>query len=247
MLVAGRLSGFLLFAPVFGSAHVPPTVRALLPVVIGLVAAPLLPAGWENAALGATLSLPLLTVLVAAEFLLGVVAALQIQFFLEIWRMAGSMIAINLGLSFAQQVDPTLETEETVLSVLLTQFFIVLFLVTGAHLEFVRLAVASLQHVPPGTLLPAAELAETSGRLAGRIFVGGLHLALPILAIVLFVQAALGLIAKFCQELEVLMLALPLQLGLGVVLLTLLIPVFAGVMHSHLAEALDRIATLVAQ
>ena len=245
LTVYGRLAVFLVFAPVFGATHVPVPVRILLPALIGVVVSPLLPADWGPQALGAALSLPLLTVLIFAEFLLGAVAALQVQFFVEIWRMAGDIIASNIGLSFAQQVDPSFEMQDTVLGVVLTQLFVVLFLVAGVHLDLIRLAVASLQQVPPGTLLPAADLAETSCRLAGRIFSDGLHLALPVMGIVLFVQVGLGLISKFAQEIEVLMLALPLQLSLGVLVLALLIPVFSGVIHSHLDEVLDLVTRLV--
>lgn len=224
----GRMGGFLAAIPFF-SKSVPVRILLLLNLTLSTVLFPTLPAGWGNGLGNALFCLPHLMLIMFREVLLGIVAALQIRVMLEIFALAGERIGRNMGFTMAKEFDPTLESQLSIIGVLLTQTFIVLFIMRGFHLDCLRIAAASLQQFGPGEFVPDLNIVVYIQQLLSWMFVSAYKLAIPVICVVLFINLAMGLMTKFGQEFQVLMLAFPIRIGLGILILISLIPVIITV------------------
>jgi len=230
-----RIIGFLVLAPVTGSRLVPVRWRVLLAVATSVALAAALPAHWRVARPVGTVGLPFLAVLLGSELLVGIMVSLFVHILFEVFAFAGHVIGINMGFAFAQQVDPTLEQQRSIMSVFMTQMLTVVFITAGGIPLLLQLAVLSIRQLPPGTAAPARIGMEPLLAAVGQLFATGFQLALPIFCVTLLINVALGLMTRFGQDFEVLMLAFPVRIAVGFFVMTATVPVWV-----HLAARLTR-------
>jgi flagellar biosynthetic protein FliR len=240
-----RLSGFLVLAPVTGARVVPVRWRVLLCVAVAIAMGGVLPGNWQVPKATGTVGLPYLAVLLGGELLLGIMVSLFVHLMFEIFSFAGHVTGINMGFAFAQQVDPTLEQQNSMLSVLMTQLLTVLFVSTGGIQLLVQLAVLSIHRLPPGTAGASTVGLAPMVSLAGQVFALGFQLALPIFCVTLVINVALGLMTRFGQDFEVLMLAFPVRIAVGFFIIAGTIPVWVSLAGHLIDRILRRIGSLL--
>lgn len=228
-----RITGFLFLAPVTGAQVVPMRWRLLLAVTITLVLGPVLPAGWQLPQAGGPLGLPYLAVLLGSELMLGIMVSLFVHILFETFAFAGTVVGIDMAFEFAQQIDPSLEQQSSVMSVFMTQMLTLVFVSLGGIELLVQLAALSVRRLPPGSSVPAALGLPTLVAAVARMFATGFQIALPIFCVSLLINVALGLMTRFGEEFEVLMLAFPIRIAVGFFVMAATIPVWV-----HLAGRL---------
>jgi len=224
LMVLARILGFLAAAPVFGSNNVDARYRVAIAVCLTVVLMPLLPANWQPPAFAGSLTMLRLLMLIGAEIVLGMVVALIVLLIQEMLTFGGFLIDQNAGFAMAQTFDPTSGQSVTVFAALLGHLLIVIFLLSNAHHDLLRLIAASFESVPPGTFLIRNDTYQGLRQLSGELFVEGTRLALPFIAIILLINIALALATRFAQEFPVLMLMLPIRLGVSLFLLWIMVP-----------------------
>jgi flagellar biosynthetic protein FliR len=207
--------------------------RLLLAAAITLVLGPVLPAGWQLPRAGGTLGLPYLALLLGSELMLGIMVSLFVHVMFEIFSFAGTVVGIDMAFEFAQQVDPTLEQQSSAMSVFMTQMFTLVFVSLGGIELLVQVAALSVRRLPPGTAATATVGLPPLIACVGQMFATGFQIALPIFCVALLVNVALGLMTRFGEEFEVLMLAFPVRIAVGFFVMAAAIPVWV-----HLAGRL---------
>jgi flagellar biosynthetic protein FliR len=241
----GRLAGFFFGLPLYSSSLLPVPWRAALPLAVSVLLAPALPPDWGRVVGMATHSVPGLALLMLRELALGLTAALFVRLLQEIWFLAGDLIGMEMGLSFAQQIDPNLEQESNLISTFFGHLFILLLLATGMHLDLLRLVVQSVERMPPGGFVPDVALADAVGAGAARLFSEALRLALPVFVAIGLVQLGMAMVARFCQDFEVLMLAFPVQIGVGLLVLALSVPALVGANRGLAQEVVEMVGAVL--
>lgn len=219
-LLGLRLSGLVWSAPVFSSRVLPASVKT---AVVLLLVVLLWPVAMASAS-GAEITVA--TVL--AELLIGVTLGLGAAIFVAAAESAGDMLAVQMGLSGANVLDPMSHTQMPVLGQLLGLFATSLILAVGGHLVILHALAASLELLPPGGRIDAAEGALAVVRLGGTLLWLGLRFAAPVVAAMMIGNVALGVLARTVPQLNVLMVAFPLQIGIGLLVLAFTLPVVAG-------------------
>jgi flagellar biosynthetic protein FliR len=237
--LVARIGGFLVIAPVVGSRAVPVRWRVLFSVMTALAVASALPAHWQTPRPDGPLGLPYLAALIGSEVLLGLVVSLLVHTMFEIFSFAGHVIGINMGFAFAQQIDPTLEIQSSMVSVFMTQMFTIVFVVSGGIDLLLQLAVLSVHRIPPGGFSLGQVGTGPLITAVGRIFATGFELALPIFCVTMFINVALALMTRFGEELQVLMLAFPVRIAVGFYIVFATVPLWV-----HLAGRLVRQAPI---
>jgi flagellar biosynthetic protein FliR len=240
-----RLGGFLVLAPVTGARVVPVRWRVLLCVAVAVTMGSVLPGHWRIPQANGPIGLPYLAILIGGELLLGIMVSLFVHIMFEIFSFGGQVVGINMGFAFAQQIDPTLERQNSLLSVFMTQLLTIIFVSTGGIHLLVRLAVLSVYRFPPGAASPATIGVAPMVSLAGQIFAIGFQLALPIFCVTLVINVALGLMTRFGQDFEVLMLAFPVRIAVGFFIIAGTIPVWVGLASHLIDRVMHRVAELL--
>jgi len=99
----------------------------------------------------------------------------------------------------------------------------------------VRAVVASLESYPPGTYLPKLATARAVFDFGAHVFVIGLRLALPVVALLVLVDVALALMGRVHAQLQLLSLAFPAKMLVALALLAVIFPV-VPILYREMAE-----------
>ena len=235
MAVVSRMTGLYLGFPLFRSVVVSMRVKTAIILLSSVVVLPGLPAEWSAQAFQMQLSVFSILTLLTVDLLIGLTVGLCVNLLFEATQLAGQFISINVGYSMTRQLDPTSGEESNTIAFMLTQMMFILFLALDLHLAFIELAAKSFNYHNPGQNIISADHLDTIVNLGSDIFVYALQMSIPIIAVMLVINLSMGIISRFGQDFQVLMLSFPLRLGVGLMLLIVLMPSFVAV-FSHIYD-----------
>jgi len=215
-LFATRMSGLVMVAPAYSARTVPPMVKAGLIVLVTAALAPLLLAGGGAAAVAPA---SLLT-----ELLIGIGLGLGVAVLVGAAEVAGDAISLQTGLAGAASLDPLTQQQSQVLSDFLRMLVITLWLGVGGHLLMLEALADSVSLLPPGAAVAGRDGMITLVALGSTLFALGLQIAAPVIAAVFVANLAMGVLARIAPQLQIFMLAYPLQIVIGVLVLALVLP-----------------------
>jgi flagellar biosynthetic protein FliR len=237
------MGGIMVVAPVFSARVIPMRIRTALLLLLTVA---LFPAARAGAAPEVVLSAPAFL----SEALVGLTIGLGAAIFVGAAEAAGDMLAVQMGLSGANVLDPMAGTQMPVLGQFLGLFALALILSVGGHLVILKALAASLDAFPAGQVLDFTDGPTALAKIGAGQFVLGLRFAAPVVAAMMIGNAALGAMAKTVPQLNVLMMAFPLQIGIGLLTLGFCLPIIASFFSSWpqnfsglLTEVLDHYAT----
>ncbi|HUD58896.1 MAG TPA: flagellar biosynthetic protein FliR [Acetobacteraceae bacterium] len=218
VLIMARVGAAMTLLPGLGEAEPPTMVR--LGLSIGVTAlllpgiAPLVPPVPE-AGLQAGF-------MIAAEVITGLWLGWLARLLALALPIAGQFISYMLGVANVLQPDPELGGEATPIARLFAIVAPVAILVTGLYRLPLAALAGSYRLIPAGTLLPAADSAETAVRAVAAAFTLAVRLASPFLLVAIVWHVAIGLLARLVPRLQVYFVAMPGQILGGIVLLAVL-------------------------
>ena len=202
LLVLARVSGLLVFVPIPGLAAGPDSSRAVLALALTVTLFPVWP---HPAAEGLPIGKMLGWMLAEAGF--GLTVGIAVSFLLEGIQLAAQIIGLEAGYSFASTIDPGTQADTTTLQLMAQLFAGSLFFALGFDRQVVHVLAASLQSVPSGSSVLTGSLVDAVTKLGSGIFVTGLQLALPVLALTLLLDVAFAVLGRLHAQLQLLSLA----------------------------------------
>jgi flagellar biosynthetic protein FliR len=219
-LFGARMSGLVLVAPVFSARTIPVMVRTALVVLLTVLLAPV--------AMSYLTEVPAITpATVITEALIGFAIGLGAAVFVGAAEAAGDVLSVQIGLSGAAIVDPLNNQQGAALGPFLNMFAVVLLLTLNGHFVMLDAVAASVRHLPLGS---AANLQAGMGALISlgtTLFTLGLRFAAPVVAVVLIANVALAVLSRAAPQLNILSIAFPIQIGLGLFVMAAALPLLA--------------------
>lgn len=223
LLMLTRCSGIFMIAPFFGSLNIPVTIRAaaafaftlvLFPVVDGLgtVVAP--SSVWAFA--GSVL----------AELFIGWLIGFVAYVCFSAIHMAGKVMDMQVGFAVVNVMDPTSGQQIPLIGSLLYNLGIIVFLVTNGHHVIITALAESFRMVPLAAMQPNLSLTMLLVDFTNGIFVTGMKIAMPVTFAILLVNVALGILARTMPQMNIFVVGIPLQLMVGVGVLSMLLPFY---------------------
>lgn len=215
-----RVASFLMVIPVIGTQLVPARVRIGLSVLIAVVVAPLLPAVPEVDAISVESF-----VITIQQIFIGTLLGFMFVMLMQLFVVAGQMIAMQMGLGFASMVDPANGVNVPVLS----QFFLIgvtlTFLAINGHLVMIEAIVESFRAWPISSQIIGAQSIglDTLWHMLMRIswlFASALLIALPVVTSVLIVNISFGVMTRAAPQLNVFSLGFPIGMLFGIFILS---------------------------
>jgi flagellar biosynthetic protein FliR len=160
-----------------------------------------------------------LVILVGQEVIAGALVGAMAAVIMSALQVAGFLIASQIGLAYAQTLDPTQNTQGAVVGNFLTLLGTVMIFATNLHHLAIGAIAGSYRMIPPGAHLPTADMAQLVIRLVSSAFALGFQLAAPFLVFGFAVYAALGILAKLMPQLQVFFVAVPINILCGFVIM----------------------------
>jgi flagellar biosynthesis protein FliR len=213
LLISVRLTPLIVAAPVAFFARVPLTVRMLLALTLAAVMASALP---EQAA-------QLSPAILAGELLLGAVMAFGFHAAHGALDMLGKLIDTQIGLNASGVFDPGTANVTGIIAEFLVLAFAMLFVALNQHHELLRVFSELLAVIPPGSVSLAVVSAPLAQVLTQQ-FLLALMMVAPVVVALWLIDVAFALMARSMPQANIYFLALPVKLGLGVLILLLSLP-----------------------
>src|SRR5690606_3131582 len=155
-------------------------------------------------------------------------------------HIAGNIIALQTGLAFAQNVDPTQGGQGAMIANFLSLLAVTLIFVTGLHHLLIAAMRDSYDLFRPGEMLPVGDFWQLAVMVVSGAFVLGLQLAAPFLVFGLVFYLGLGILSRLMPQIQIFFIAMPANIGLGLALLLLLL----GAMMNWFLQDFERSMTL---
>jgi flagellar biosynthetic protein FliR len=237
VLLLCRLGAAAMLLPGLGEAEVPATLRLTLALGLVLVLLPVLAPGLP-AMPGDVAGLARVILI---ETGIGLWIGLLARFLAMALAQAGQVVALLIGLASPLQGDMVLGASATALARMFALATAALVLATGLYEIPLRALVESYAVLPAGQGLPAGAAAETLARKAADSLALAMQLAAPfVLAAILF-NAGLGLIARLAPQAQVFVVAAPVQILGGFLLIILLLPAILAVWQGAMTQGFLRL------
>ena len=242
LLVLARTAGIFTLVPIFGASQVPMPVRVSVAVVLALVFVPLCaPAGTGLLVVDV---LPM-ALMMAREALIGIVIGFVTVLVFAAIQMAGDLIDLQTGFSFASMVDPVNGSQTSVGGRFHHLLAGLLFFATNAHHIMLRGLADSFQLAPVGQLSLNAAVTGGVVDLFAGLFVVAIKIAAPVVAAVFLADVALAILARTVPQMNVFIVGLPLKLGVGLVGMAIALPVTMVLSRNTLGGIYDQTAGLL--
>jgi flagellar biosynthetic protein FliR len=240
LLVLSRVGGLVAFLPVPAFRNAPMIFRAVLAFVMTIALFPV----WPHLA-DVIPSIGQLTVWAFSEMGFGLVAGLAVAFLTEGFQVGAQVLGMPAGFGYAQTIDPSSQSDSSVLQVLTMLTTGLLFFSLGLDTIVIRILAASFQRYPAGSWSLSAASLDSIIHLGAGMFSLGLRVAMPVVALLLLIDVALALLGRMQQQLQLLSLAFPIKmmaaLGVLAAIAPLMPKLFSGA-ASHTITALWQLA-----
>jgi len=207
-LLAARVGGMILIAPVFTSKSVPIKLRSVILILFAVVLVPV--------ARGHVAGIPVITPLtMLSETIVGFGLGLGTALVLGAASAGGDLMSVQMGLAGASVLDPMTNIQVPVLGQFMTAFATLLLFSSGGHLVMIESLGTSLEVIPVGTVpdLSAGMLAMS--KMGGMIISLGMMFAAPVMAVTMIANVALAILTRAAPSLQIITVAFPLQIIAG--------------------------------
>lgn len=220
-LIFVRITALVGTAPFFGNQLVPVRIKAFFALALTIIMAPVMYAA--SPVVAASASNLQVVVLILKEILVGAAMGLTGQIIFAGIRMGGELMSVNIGLSFASVVDPVNQAQGSIVSQLFGLLAILVFLSIGGDTYYIQALARSFEIVPVGEASMALA-APVFIKMAMYLFVVGVQMAAPFIVVLFLLDLSFAIFARIMPQANIFFIALPLKLGIGIILMLLILP-----------------------
>jgi flagellar biosynthetic protein FliR len=227
-----RISAILALIPVIGEKAVPIRVKAGLALLIALLVFPAI--RMDIPSLQADAAIVAVVLAMTGEVLIGVIIGFAARLIFAGIQFAGNMIGLQMGLSIANVIDPVSSTQASIIAEFKYLVAMLVFLAVDAHHLFIQAIVDSYRFVTPFGFHFSDSLTQFIFTFSRELFVTAVKISAPVMAVLLFSNVALGVVARTVPQINVFIVGMPLQIATGLIVLGLTLPVFVSAVQRAL-------------
>lgn len=230
ILLFARVGTILMLVPALGEQVIPARMRLSFALIFSLVLYPLI-----------TPSLPKLPaemlqvgVYLFHELAVGLILGAITRLIVMATQIAGSVIAFQTGLSFAQGADPTnAGIQGAIVGSFLSFLGVALIFATDLHHVALAAIYDSYLIFSPTDPLMLADAAQLAIQSIASAFVIGVQMSAPFIVLGLVFYLGMGILARMMPQLQVFFVAMPATISVGLILLALLLSMMMGWYLTH--------------
>ena len=232
-----RVLAVLTVAPVFSMRVIPMRVKIGLAFLVALCAQGVLgdqPVISVNGseALGAVLQ----------QLAVGLAIGFSVRLVFAAVELAGEIIGLQMGLNFASFFDPASNAQISAVARFFGHMTMLLFVVINGHLLILMAVVKSFERFPvDGNFLQALGQMRIY-ELGTSLFASALWIALPMIALLLFVNLTLGIISRVAPQMNIYAVGFPVTLTVGMLGIAATLPMLEQPVLALMQQAIDLFA-----
>ena len=221
IIVFARVLGFVRFAPIFNRKEIAGLVKLAFAFILTMILTPLIKPPMPPAEIS-----PLL--FIGLNFITGYIAQLII---LAI-EAGGDMINTQMGLSSAMVMDPTTNSQTSILSRVITLLGLIIFIQLGGFYWLINAFIRSFTIFPVyATSIPLEKIINMDYLVTttSNVLYIGLQIASPVLLATLGQDIILGVISKTAPQVNVFQLSFLFKPVFGAAIMIWILPMLVNV------------------
>lgn len=214
-----RFGVVFFFTPIFGSTSVPTRIKILSTAIFSffLLSNSQIPyVRYPNAP-------DKITIMILLELINSSVLAFAILCGINVFKVAGRLIDLQIGFGSATLLDPTNRSNAPMLSVMLELFVISVLLGLNLHHTFLAGLSKSIETMPLGMAITTLEPTIFINQF-GLMFSLGVACISAVMFCLLIVDITLGIASKFMPQANIFILSMQLKTAIGILALATTLP-----------------------
>ncbi len=241
VLVLVRVAFIVAFLPFLSGGMAPRAIKAVFALAVAMA---LYPQGLAHLPLNSWQPMQYF-LYVGAEAVFGALIGLSAAFLFSGLRMAGELLGRQMGMGLAEAADPVSADQSSPLATLCEVIGVLVFFAVNGHHMMLQAIRESFVQWPLGAFLAPDFFRQITVDAAAKGILTGVQLAAPLLVLMLLVSLIMALMARLVPEINVLIISFPLRIGVGLIGLTLFVPVLVKV-SGEVARDMGRCMSFVA-
>ena len=218
ILIFSRIGSAVMIMPGIGDSFVSPEVRLLFALALSFVVTPVLAPSLPPApdtAVGYIL-------LVGSETILGIFIGTVMRTLMAALDTAGMIVSMQTGFANVMVLNPAAGSQGSIAGALYSMTGTLLIMVTDLHHMLLATIFQSYEVFPASTSLPdTGEMLEVIAKIIDLAFKTGFQMAIPFIVVGILMQIGFGLLGRLMPQVQVFFLALPAQVIIGLITLTM--------------------------
>ena len=233
LLIFVRVASFVYIAPFFSMSNTPSRVRVGLAFFISVL---LYQTGPELEAAYDTLTG--YTIIVMKEAVTGFLIGFGANLCTAVVSFAGQIADMEMGLSMASLFDPATKQQTTITGVYYNYMVLLLLMISGMHRYLLKALAETYELIPiNGAVFHDDALLQALITFMGDYIIVGFRICLPIFAVMIILNAVLGILAKVSPQLNMFAVGIQMKVLVGFCVLfvtTAMLPDAAGFIYEQM-------------
>ncbi len=217
LLILIRVASFIYAAPFFSMTNTPRNVRISLSFFVAILLYQVVP--------GQRIVYDTLIgylVIVMKETLTGLLIGFGANLCFSVVAFAGHIADMEMGLSMATLMDPTTKQSTSITGIYYNYMVMLMLIISGLH-QYLLKALAETYTLIPinGAILRSDRLLASMVEFMANYIIIGFRICLPIFAVMIILNAVLGVLAKVSPQMNMFAVGLQMKVLVGLSILFL--------------------------
>ncbi len=176
---------------------------------------------------------------VAQQVAVGLAIGFAVRLVFAAVELAGEVVGLQMGLNFAAFFDPTSNAQVSAVARFYGYLGMLLFVVINGHLMVLMAVVESFQRFPTdGNFLQSLQQMRLH-EMGAVLFSSALWIALPMIALLLFVNLTMGIISRVAPQMNIYAVGFPVTLSVGLLGIAATLPMLEQPVLTLFQQAMD--------
>ncbi|OGO78429.1 MAG: flagellar biosynthetic protein FliR [Clostridiales bacterium GWB2_37_7] len=224
-LILVRMSSLFIITPVFGTKNVPSYLKITFAFFCSVILITLM----KDVNVEFT-NIYAYAALVAKELAVGLVLGYTSYLVFSALYFAGQIIDTQIGFGLVNVLDPLQDTQVPLTGNFMYIITILFFMLINGHYILLTALFKSYNVIPINSFVFNDVLFYNILNIFFETFAIGFKISIPVLAAALLAEIALGILAKTVPQMNVFVIGMPLKVGVGLLTLLAMMPMFISTM-----------------
>jgi flagellar biosynthetic protein FliR len=225
LLILVRIGSLFVVTPVFGGRNVPSYFKVGLAFFCSVILVTLL----KDVTIEFT-DIFSYAAIILKELAIGIILGFSSYLVFSAVYLAGQIIDIQIGFGMVNVLDPLHDTQVPLTGNFLYIITLMFFLIMNGHHVLLTALFKSYNLIPVNSFVFNDILFNNMLNIFYETFAIGFKISIPIIAASLLAEIALGILTKTVPQMNVFVVGMPLKVGVGLVTLFAMIPMFLSTM-----------------
>ena len=240
LLILVRMSSLFVITPVFGGRNVPSYFKVGLAFFCSVILVTLL----KDVTIEFTNIFSYASIILK-ELVIGIILGFVSYMVFSALYLAGQIIDTQIGFGMVSVLDPLQRTQVPLVGNFLYIITLIFFLTMNGHHVLLTALFKSYNVLPINSFTFNDVLFNNMLNIFYETFMIGFKISIPIIAASLLAEIALGILTKTVPQMNVFVIGMPLKVGVGLVVLFSMIPMFLTTMDMTFNKMYDYIYIII--